>query len=472
MTAQGEAQSQDILDSLLAAGMTAPPPTGLAVRDTNGRSVTWKEFTELAEHFTATLRANCAPGDRVIGLMPKDASSVALFVAALRIRVILVPLAEASPDRVVVESIRTYSPRMIFRDGVYATLDGVPSGYADEYNAQAAIILQTSGSTGSPKGVVVPRSCLANLASWGGTYYPIDNKYRFGIVPALHFAASLADLITALGTGSTLELIDGRGLLPGHLANELTERNVSHVTMVPSVLMMALGTGARSLMPTVMSLNIAGEMLPSALAISARGAISGDTHHLYACTETNVASALSLAHVDLEEYTTAPVGAQGIGQQVICLSTNSEIHVQGPGVMLGYWGAPPLQGDPRSFDSGDMATTCPDGYILQGRGDLLVKVRGKRIDLNHLERMAMQIQGVRMATAVASHGPLNELALVIEGHELKALEVRRYLSERLAPHLCPDRVVMLSTLPRNEHGKIDRTELANLIFSRTEGDVL
>ncbi|KJS51855.1 hypothetical protein VM98_34880, partial [Streptomyces rubellomurinus subsp. indigoferus] len=99
---------------------------------------------------------------------------------------------------------------------------------------QAAHVIYTAGSTGSPKGVVVPHTGIGNLAATHADRLGItpDSRVRQAVSPNLD--PSVADVARRLLSGACLVLAPGTGQLLGEgLAAHLDRHAVSHV-MLPA----------------------------------------------------------------------------------------------------------------------------------------------------------------------------------------------------------------------------------------------
>ena len=140
--------------------------------------------------------------------------------------------------------------------------------------------------------------------------------------------------------------------------------------------------------------------------------------------------------------------------------------VEGPTVMLGYWGCAPHGNKP--YATGDIVRRVDeDCYEYIGRNDEMLKVRGYRIEAGDVE------------AALNDHPAIDECAVTVRGNGLEArliaylvcrrdaarpslLAIKSHVAQRLPRYMIVDNIRFLDALPRNRNGKVDRRKLAEL----------
>ncbi|MEM7356550.1 MAG: condensation domain-containing protein, partial [Acidobacteriota bacterium] len=99
-----------------------------------------------------------------------------------------------------------------------------------------AYVLHTSGSTGQPKGVMVPHRALSNLLAWSADSLGINHRDRTLHRAAIGFDASVWEIFVPLATGGRLVLgSPGCERDPAVLARDLAERRIDNLVMVPTM---------------------------------------------------------------------------------------------------------------------------------------------------------------------------------------------------------------------------------------------
>ncbi|GHE31935.1 non-ribosomal peptide synthetase [Streptomyces capitiformicae] len=340
----------------------------------------------------------------------------------------------------------------------------------------AAYIIHTSGSTGAPKGVVVPHRGLASLA--------VDHIERFGIVAgdgvlqfaSFNFDCSVGDMVMALASGAAL-IVRPKDCLSGHQLGELIQRTgATHMTIPPQVLA-ALPPADY---PSLKTIATAGDVLPAELV--SLWAPGRRMFNAYGPTEATVDA---LAAEVTAGTTVPPIGRPVVNTRAyvldpvlrpVAVGVAGELFIAGAGLARGYRGQPGLTaerflpcpfGEPgeRMYRTGDVVRRRADGNLeFLGRVDEQVKIRGFRIEPGEIEAALNQHAAVSASLVTAREdrpGNKRLVAYVVPAQETvpDPAEVRRYLAARLPDYLVPSAVVVLDAFPLNANGKLDRHAL-------------
>jgi clorobiocin biosynthesis protein CloN4 len=182
--------------------------------------------------------------------------------------------------------------------------------------------------------------------------------------------------------------------------------------------------------------------------------------NLYGPTETNVCTWHEVTPADLERDRPVPIGTACSGDKAWV--DEGELVVDGPTVMLGYWGHEPQRGP---YRTGDIVRVLADGsFDYAGRRDHMVKVRGHRIELGEIESTLAEHASVRDAAAlVVGEGLSARLVVFLAVGQHPAptlLDVKRLCAARLPRYMIPDDAISMPELPLNRNGKVDRRALA------------
>lgn len=148
-----------------------------------------------------------------------------------------------------------------------------------------------------------------------------------------------------------------------------------------------------------------------------------------------------------------------------------EILIGGPSVAFGYLGEPrqtadafrPAPDGGRWYRTGDLGRVRPDGqFDFFGRRDSQVSVNGRRIELGGVLALLRGLAGVADA-AIEVHGEGRAAVLVAavapRDETMTVAEIRAGLSDWLAPHQMPDRIVIVDVVPRRPDGRLAVDEL-------------
>jgi thioesterase domain-containing protein/acyl carrier protein len=156
-----------------------------------------------------------------------------------------------------------------------------------------------------------------------------------------------------------------------------------------------------------------------------------------------------------------------------------EIAVRSRYLSPGYWNMndltaraflpDPIDGKCRIYLTGDLGRMKQDGCLEHlGRKDSQVKIRGFRTELQEIEALLDQHQGILenfVTTTIDDHGENRLVAYVVPkaGQALSQSELRAFLKEKLPDHMVPSIVQFMDVLPRTPNGKVDRQSLPRTV---------
>ncbi|MFC9786498.1 acyl-CoA ligase (AMP-forming), exosortase A system-associated [Rhodococcus sp. NPDC127528] len=358
-----------------------------------------------------------------------------------------------------------------------------PSGAID---LDVAAILYTSGSSGSPKGVVLShRNLIAGAESVSQYLGNTADDVVLAALP-LSFDAGLSQLTTAFSVGAHVVLMNY--LVPRDVVRLCAQHGVTGLTCVPPLwiqiadlewpaeatasLRYFANTGGRMPKPTLDRLR---EHFPGALPFL-----------MYGLTEAFRSTYLDPAAVD--EHPDS-IGMAVPNAEILVVRPDGsacdpgeegELVHRGALVALGYWNDPvrtaerfrPVPGrDARWHNpelavwSGDMVVADEDGFLyFVGRKDEMIKTSGYRVSPTEIEEVAYATGLVRDAVALGVEDPrLGQLVLLVASPAgpdgLDPIALLDAMRSRLPVYMVPASVVVRTELPRSPNGKFDRAQL-------------
>ncbi|MFJ9457471.1 amino acid adenylation domain-containing protein [Kitasatospora sp. NPDC101447] len=360
----------------------------------------------------------------------------------------------------------------------------------------AAYAVFTSGTSGTPKGVVIGHGQLAHYAAAVLKQLGLGEGAEFAAVSTLAADLSYTAVFPTLADGGCVHLVDADvATSPQALADRFAAHPVSAMKLVPSHLsaLLAEARDPAALLPSRV-LVLGGEILPPTLLTRLRElAPQLRVFNHYGPTETTVgASVLPLDGGTDERCASVPVGT-GMGDNLLTVVDGEgnplppwcpgEVVISGPGVGLGYlaqlregrtgFGE---RGTTRQYRSGDLGRLVPGaGVEILGRLDDQVKLRGYRVQLGEIEGLLQQQAGVAAGAVVArtdDSGLVSHLdAYVVLTGDADAPSVKDLqtaLGRRLPTALIPTGWQVLDRLPLTRNGKLDRKALAPVETVRAE----
>lgn len=336
---------------------------------------------------------------------------------------------------------------------------------ARRVDERAALILFTSGSSGSPKGVLLPGAGIRANVEAILSYLPVREHPRTALtLPLAYSYALVGQAITTLRAGGTLLLLDGLPY-PALQLEAMAQLGATGLSTVPAALRLysaSLEQGSPA--PALGYVASAGGRLDRHTAAALRRAFpAARIFSQYGLTE---ASPRVAAIEDADPaFARGAAGRPLPGIEVWTDGPDGEICVRGPSVMLGYLDEPEATARVLSPDgalrTGDLGHLDDTGALfVAGRADGIVKVAGERVALEEVA-LALRESGAGDAALVAIPDPRLDAALVafVEAPEEALPAIRAAIVTRLPAAKRPSRWVAVRALPRLASGKIDRVDL-------------
>ncbi|MFG2142567.1 amino acid adenylation domain-containing protein, partial [Streptomyces sp. NPDC048650] len=374
-----------------------------------------------------------------------------------------------------------------------ADLDGLPNtdpGVAVD-PGHAAYVIHTSGSTGNPKGVVIPHRNVVRLFDTTRELFRFSAEDVWTLFHSYAFDFSVWELWGPLLHGGRLVVVDhDTSRSPGRFLELLARERVTVLNQTPSAFYQLMQadeeapeTGRRLALRTVV---FGGEALEHARLASWYDRHPGDAPRLvnmYGITETTVH--VTYAALDGSGTAAGQVGSAlpdlrayvlDDGLRPVAPGVPGELYVAGAGLARGYLNRPGLTAgrfvaDPfgppgsRMYRSGDVVRRTADGSLRYvGRADQQVKVRGFRIELGEIEAALVAYPGIAQVAVLARQDRSDDTRLVAylvpaAGASPRSDDLRGHLRERLPEYMVPSAFIVLDALPLTVNGKLDHRAL-------------
>ncbi len=349
-------------------------------------------------------------------------------------------------------------------------------------------IVYTSSSTGKPKGVLIPGRAVLNRLFWMWTEYPFREDDVAVLQKSYALVAASWELFGALLKGVPTLILSSEDVLdPVRFWEKVTTYRVTYLLAAPAlyegVLRQAEAhpNGWESLRLATTS----AEPIPPAMVYRWQKRFPHvPLLNLYGASEC----ASNVMQYDVRQLppnaVRVPVGKPLPNMQVYVLDealnpvpigVTGELCVSGVCLAWGYLNMPELTAEKfvpnpfveevgaRLYRTGDLARWRADGTIeLVGRADYQVKIRGFRVELNDVEAVLAQHEGVEKC-AVVLYAPDEAqkrlVAYVQPKTAVSPTDLRHFLRERLPGYMVPADYVLLDKFPLTPTGKIDRKNL-------------
>ncbi|MFI6002026.1 long-chain fatty acid--CoA ligase [Streptomyces sp. NPDC051366] len=466
-------------------------------------TLTYAELDDASARFAAVLQGRgVRPGDRVAMTMPNVPLFPVVYYGILRAGGVVVPMNPLLKAREVAYVLRDSGARVAVAFPLFArevanaaaelgteclvtepsafhdllTAAEPLSGIVDREDGDPALILYTSGTTGTSKGAELTHGNLvSNTATTAETLIQVGpDDILFGGLPLFHAFGQTCALNASVAAGATLTLLPR---FDPQRALEVMHRD--GVTVFLGV-------------PTMYSALLHAE-LPDGfdasrlrLAVSGGAAIPVEVLHGferrfdatvlegYGLSETSPVA--SFNHPDRPRKAgSIGVPIRGVEMKLVTEDGSEagpgevgEIAIRGENVMNGYFNRPKETAEAVHdgwFHTGDLARVDEEGFyfIVDRKKDLIIR-GGYNVYPREVEEVLYEHPAVAEAAVVGVphevHG--EEVAAVIalrEGADATAEEIRAYVKERVAAYKYPRIVTFTAELPKGPTGKILKREI-------------
>lgn len=341
-----------------------------------------------------------------------------------------------------------------------------------------AYVMYTSGSEGSPKGVMIEDKGIIRLVV-KEDYFPFSSEWNILQSSTLVFDASVFEVFGSLLNGATLHLIKTETLLNGEELKHWLEKQPIDLMFLTTPLFHQLVNVDVSIFDSVRNLVVGGDVLLSEPVRRLKEYNS--TIHLfngYGPTENTTFS--TFYEVPSEIPDNIPIGKAiscsttyiwNEKQEPVKLGEVGELYVGGEGVGRGYihnekmteekFIRHPKTGE-RLYRTGDLAKWNGDGNIeFMGRVDSQIKIRGFRIELQEIQNTINKLTSVRECAVICEvcGGEKILKAYLALKKTVRIEELQKQLREKLPSYMIPHKMIIIDHLPLNSNGKIDKQKL-------------
>lgn len=482
-------------DLLTERARITPERTALVFVPT-GERWTYRELNERAAAAAKLIaRHGIAPGERYGILGHNSLDFVASFFAAWKCGAIVVPLSTRATVSELEAIIRDCGMRVLFAEEDFASItrdlpvpveplriprgDGaaLPVASTSASAEDTLCLLYTSGTTGKPKGVMIPRRQLLwngynTVANWGLR----DDDVSPIFTPMYHAGGLAAFLIPIFCIGGTI--VVHRAFNATEVWQTIERERCTVVLGVPTIwrLLMEAPEFANVDLSSIRALYSGGAPLPAYIieAYQKRGVVFKQG---YGMTEVGVncftmtveesfrkqgsiGKPLMFTKIKLMGADGKEVGAGEVG----------EMYIAGPHVSRGYWNNPTATAesylDRGWFRTGDLARRDEEGFFyIAGRIKEMFISGGVNVYPAEIEGALVLHPSVSDAAVVAvpdeKWGESGVAFVVASG--VSEDELAEWLSSRIAKFKIPRRFVFLDALPRTPYGKVEKPKLRAMI---------
>jgi len=464
--------------------------------------LTYAQLDGASAHIVGLLRAHgLSPGDRVGIMLPNVPYFPVCYYGILRAGGVVVPMNVLLKRREVAFYLQDPGAKLLFAWEGFAqdAQAGAQEAGAEcllvklgEFEQQmgraepvtevthtadddTAVILYTSGTTGTPKGAELTHANLSRNAQVARGLFELGaDAIVLGALPLLHSFGQTCAMNATLGGGGTLTLIPRFD--PGKALEIIQRDHVNIFQGVPTMFNAMLHHPDRDRYDTS-SLQVCasgGSAMPVELMRGFEEAFGCKVLEGYGLSESSPVA--SFNHPDRDRKP-GSIGTpiQGVEMKVVDDEGHDvdqgevgEIVIRGHNVMKGYWNRPEATEETVRdgwLYTGDMATVDEDGYffIVDRKKDLIIR-GGFNVYPRDVEDALVAHPAVSVAGVVGRpddrHGEeIVAFVSLVDGAELTPDELVAWARERIGGYKYPRAVHVIDVVPLTPVGKIDRKAL-------------
>lgn len=343
---------------------------------------------------------------------------------------------------------------------------------------QPALVLFTSGSTGAPTGVVLTHRNLGNARQIASAL-DLRASDRAMLVLPLSYSYGRSVVHSHLLCGASVYL-DPRFLYPRLVIEAMVREQSTTFAGVPLTyeLLRRHIDPAQLRLPALRQLTQAGGAMTADARAWVRRAFPGaDFCVMYGATEATARLTVLPPSDNVAKDGSIGLPIPGVTLRIVNdhggdvpRGTVGQLIARGDNISPGYLDEPARTAETFRDGwlwTGDLARQDDDGfYFVVGRAREMMKIGGRRASPRTVEDVVHQHPGVDACVAAGVHDELSGEAVgvavvVKEGRHLEADALRRYCRAHLPGWLVPRVVLVVPRLPRNEHGKVLRSVVAD-----------
>jgi amino acid adenylation domain-containing protein len=383
-----------------------------------------------------------------------------------------------------------------FQPGVIVDKDKLRKSLNKLIDTDPLCIINTSGSTGVPKGVILNHRSFIDFTEWAIETLEIGKEEIIGSLSPLVFDIYSFELCMLMSRGSTIVLIpESQSAFPVNILKQMQELAVSFIFWVPTIMVNIANMDLLSKipLPALKTVWFAGEVFPTKqFNYWKRNLKLTKFVNLYGPIEITLDCTYFVVNRDLQDDEPIPIGFPCRNTGILILNDENkiaaknelgELCVRGSSLAMGYYNNPektaysfvqnPLNDSYPEiiYKTGDMVFVNDQGEIIfKGRKDSLVKHLGYRIELGEIEHVIINTLKLVKNGCVVYNISKKEITLFYEAEiEVPVAELRTKIGTIFPKYMIPGEYIRMDELPRNTNGKIDRLLLSSRVNEMSHG---
>jgi D-alanine--poly(phosphoribitol) ligase subunit 1 len=341
-----------------------------------------------------------------------------------------------------------------------------------------AYVMFTSGSTGSPKGVVVAENNVRAYLTGISQRYSFTSTDKFSFLFQTTFDLSINDVILCFYAGGTLCI---PSFSENVLLDEFVQKNqITVFSAVPSKIVNYLSIRNRVKSAPLSSIRhslFCGEPLRRDIAQKWGALTRSVVSNLYGPTEATIAVSAH-DYCESEDFPIVPIGTPFHGTAFELIENReigeTELVIRGEQVAQGYVArnedssngfVTSIDGS-RSFATGDIVSHKDQTYHFHHRIGSMMKVNGLRVERGEIESYCAIFANFSAVAASKIKDQKTELEFVVifllKPYSIDIVSLNRALHDKLPRELIPRKAISVDGFPLNASGKLDYKKIDEL----------
>jgi amino acid adenylation domain-containing protein len=476
----------------------------------DGGELTYSDLNEKADCLAVVLQSyKIGTGDFVGLLLKRSPELIICLLAILKAGAAYVPLTLSDPinrTRSIIESagikfVITNTGHEIDLKGNFERLNieqvikqsgdfRVASKNIVIRSTDPAYIIFTSGTTGTPKGVLVSHKSVINVIEWVNKTFGISHSDKLLWITSLSFDLSVYDIFGILAAGGIIRIVSDKDCQdPDKQYDLLLNEGITFWDSAPQSLQQLTppfeSKGNPCLYNSLRLVFLSGDWIPLSLPIAVTSFFpSAVVVGLGGATEATIWSNYFIINKIQPEWKSIPYGKPIQNTRYYILDDNLDhvgirqsgnLYIGGDCLALGYYNDPVLTNskfiaDPfnpgyKLYLTGDKAQWLADGNIeFLGREDEQIKIRGYRIEMGEIKNAALENKAIKEAIVLSDKSDRHDIKVILfittyDNRKLEVKDLKRELRGRLPDYMIPTSIIQYDEFPATINGKIDTKAL-------------
>jgi amino acid adenylation domain-containing protein len=468
-------------------------------------NITINELNDLAKSISNEINFKSKGTNKPVAvLLPKSINSISANIAIMYSGCFYVNIDIKSPINRIKEILDTISPEVIITDSSFieninqvtsniinidlisTDIENFTTNHQKLIDTDPMCVINTSGSTGIPKGVVLNHRSFIDFFEWATTEFNFDSNDVIGSLSPLVFDIYSFELTLLMGKGSTIVLIpEMYSTFPIKILDVLEAEKVSFIFWVPTIMVNIANLKLldERQYPDLKLVWFAGEVFPTKqFNYWYRNIPNTQFVNMYGPIEITLDCTFYLIDKIFDDNESIPIGKPCRNTGVIVLDENNksvqngadgELCIRGSSLAMGYFNnidntnkvfiQNPLNPyyPEIIYKTGDIVSFNSDGNLVyKGRKDTMIKHSGYRIELAEIEHATVNRMGLVKNCCAIYNSNNKEIILVYENNiDIEIAFFRKKLATYLPKYMIPSIFIRIEKLPMNTNGKIDRLKI-------------